>query len=534
MFSDINIKIDRDKCTACGTCVDRCIMDNLRLSVAPCRQACPLNMNCQSYVRLLAQDKEDLALEQLAPFLPFVGILGRICSQPCESVCERGNTGDGPVHIRAIKRYLADLCAQKKLAPQAPTKESGSSAAVIGSGPAGLMAAFELRKSGHAVTVFEAAEKAGGLMRSSIPAYRLPDEVLDACLDQLSAMGIEFKLGRKIASQADFEALKAQYGAVLVALGAGKPLAPAIEGTGHPQVIQALDLLKQVKKGESPELTGPVVVIGGGETGVDAALACKRLGLESVSLVCLERPDEMPVSQRSLAELAEGKIMLENCWGVSQISEAADGELELSLSRCLSVFDSEGKFAPMVEPVCRESILAGSVILATGQELNQADCPPELSRSESGYLAADGVKAVSPDDPKVFICGDAHSGPSSVVQAMASGREAAISADRFLEGSPLTWERGFWSFGNVPEYEAQPERAVGGERGELPQLPLAERNLQAEQELTLSAEQARKEAERCLSCGRSFEANKTCWFCLPCEIECPTQALLVRMPYLVR
>ena len=321
---------------------------------------------------------------------------------------------------------------------------------------------------------------------------------------------------------------------MVVALGAGKPLSPAIEGTDHPKVLQALDVLKGIKNGQPPELGDFVAVIGGGETGIDAALACRLLGVQAVHMVCLERPDEMPASARSLEEALEEKIEVENCWGVSQITETADGGLELGLSRCLSVFDATGQFAPMVEPVCRESLIADTVILATGQKLDETGCPAALSRDAAGYLAADPATMLSPDDPKLFICGDAHSGPTSVVHAMASGLEAALSANRFLEGSPLTWERGFWNFGNVPNYEALHERATGGDRGQLPVRSKAERNLENEQELALSAAQTKREAERCLSCGRSFEANKTCWFCLPCEIECPTQALEVRMPYFVR
>ena len=533
MFSDINIKIDRDKCTACGTCVERCIMDNLRLSVAPCRQACPLKMNCQSYIRLLAQDREAEAIAQVTPFLPFLGILGRICNQPCEAACERLKV-DSPVHIRAIKRYLADRCAERGLSPEITVADTGRSVAVIGSGPAGLMAAYQLRLQGHAVTVIEADSQAGGLMRATIPAYRLPHDVLDQAIGLLAGMGIQFKFGQKVSAAADFEALKAENNAVVVALGAGKPLSPAIEGTDHPKVLQALDVLKGIKNGQPPELGDFVAVIGGGETGIDAALACRLLGVQAVHMVCLERPDEMPASARSLEEALEEKIEVENCWGVSQITETADGGLELGLSRCLSVFDATGQFAPMVEPVCRESLIADTVILATGQKLDETGCPAALSRDAAGYLAADPATMLSPDDPKLFICGDAHSGPTSVVHAMASGLEAALSANRFLEGSPLTWERGFWNFGNVPNYEALHERATGGDRGQLPVRSKAERNLENEQELALSAAQTKREAERCLSCGRSFEANKTCWFCLPCEIECPTQALEVRMPYFVR
>jgi len=533
VISDINIRIDRNKCTACGTCVDRCIMDNLRLSVAPCRQACPLHMNCQSYIRLLAQDREEEAIEHVMPYLPFLGILGRVCSHPCEAVCERRPI-DGAVHIRAIKRYLADVCQRKGLEPGPAAADTGRSAAVIGSGPAGLMAAYRLRLNGHRVVVYEAASQPGGLMRSVIPPYRLPNVVLDQAIAMLTDMGIEMRTATPVKTDDELEKLKSTFDAVVLALGAGCPMQPPIEGTANPGVIQALDLLCDVKAGEPLDLGRSVLIVGGGDTAIDAALTCRRMGIETVSMVCLERPAEMPGLQRSLTEAREEGISIENCWGVGGISELGEGGLEVALSRCLSVFDDQGGFAPQLEPVCRESLFADTVVLATGQQLDAAKCPRNVMRGKNGYLVADPLTRQVPGAAKLFVCGDAASGPTSIVHAMADGWEAALSADRLLQNDSLTWDRDFWNSGNVPEYEAQPERAVGGKRGSLPNLPPEKRNLNSEQEQALSSGQVRKEAERCLSCGRSFEMNQTCWFCLPCEIECPTQALEVRMPYLVR
>lgn len=533
MISDINISVDRDKCTACGICVERCIMDNLRLSVAPCRQSCPLHMNCQSYIRLLALGREEEAIGQVVPYLPFLGILGRVCSHPCETVCERGEVDD-PVHIRAIKRYLADSAEKKGIKPGPVSPDTGRSAAVIGSGPAGLMAAFRLRLQGHRVVVFEADAQPGGLMRRVIPAFRLPSTVLDQAVDMLADMGIAFRTGQKVGRDIDFDRIKKEYDALVVALGAGRPVIPSIEGLDSVRTIQAMDLLRDLKAGERPDLGGTVAVIGGGETAVDAALACRRLGVGSVVMICLERQDEMPAAVQSIGDVLEEGVIVENCWGVSRLAAAGADRIEIGLSRCLSVFDARGTFAPQLEPVCRESLFASTVILATGQRFDDAGCPSELSRLDNGFLAADPLTRQSPDHPGVFICGDAVSGPSSIVQAMASAWEAALSADRYLLGDSLTWDRDFWNGSNVSQFESKPERAVGGKRGVLPGLPLADRNMEDEQELTLSAGQAKQEAERCLSCGRSFEMNRTCWFCLPCEIECPTQALQVRMPYLVR
>lgn len=533
MSSDVNIHIDREKCYGCGICVERCILDNLRLFLAPCRAACPVHMNCQGYVRLIAQGKEEEAAMEMRLDFPFAGIAGRVCHHPCEEKCERRNVDGGAVHLRALKRFLAEGFPKTACAPDPLAPRTEKRVAIVGSGPAGLMAAYDLARQGHGVTVLEAEAEPGGMLRRGIPAFRLPSEEIDRAVQVLCEMGVCFATGEALGKDYDLERLEREWDAVLLALGGGKPATLGIPGEEMDEVRLGLDLLRAAREGRPPRLGRSAIVLGGGNAAVDAALVCRRLGVKEVTLISLEDPSCMPAFPQEVEEAREEGIKIQNGWGARNILRRGDGTLRLELSRCLRVFDEHGNFAPLLDHFAGLSPGVDSVVVAIGQLGRHPGLPADLCAPVNPFIPADPL-TLQTARPAVFAAGDAAFGPQSVIQAMAQGREAALSIHRLLKGETLRWGRAPGAGAWTTDFPVDRSGAVLRQRARLPKLALAGRRLNVEVEQTLSAEQARAEAERCLNCGRPAEVHQTCWYCLPCEIECPAKALEVRLPYLVR
>ena len=522
-----NIRIDKDKCTACGRCVEVCVLDNLRLQLSPCRQACPAGMNCQAYIRHLAGGRMDQGLEKIREAVPFGGILGRVCSRPCEAVCNRIKVDQQPVAIRDLKRYLSDQDGQTwtpALPPERPQK-----VAVVGAGPAGLTAAFYLRTWGFRVTLFDKESAPGGLMRWAIPEFRLPREVLERELRFLDGPGIEFEGSRTLGKDLELGKLEKEYDAVLLAIGAHGKTPLGIAGEDDPSVLPVLDFMKKVRDKNPPRVSGKVVIVGGGNAAVDAAQTALRLGVKKVHLVSLEKKEEMPAFPWSVVEAEEEGITVQNGWGPREIRLEGNKLAGISFKRCIAACDSRGIFCPSYDDQTTMDLPADTVILAIGQKTDMGMLEPSL-HGPAG-IRCHPLTLQAPKE-KIFSAGDFLRGPKTVVEAIAQGKEAAISIQRLLGGENLQYGRGN---GGPFELQFEPDysRAKTRPRVAMPAVPVSQRKGFQEVARGYSREEAVAEAERCLNCGLPF-GLRTCWFCLPCEIECPEKALYVEIPYLLR
>ena len=522
-----NIRIDREKCNACGRCVEVCVLDNLRLQLSPCRQACPIGMNCQGYVRLLSQGNVEKGLEIIRETVPFGGILGRVCSRPCETACHRVKVDGQPVAIRDLKRFLTENNGNSwvpEIHQPLPQK-----VAVVGAGPAGLTAAYCLRTWGFQVTLYDKESAPGGMLRWAIPEFRLPVSILERELKFIQHMNIEFLGGHTLGQNLNLKRLVKEYNAILLAMGAHGKTKLGIRGEEVGQVFPVFDFMKKVRQEEPAQLGKRVVVIGGGNAAVDAAQAALRLGAQKVQLVSLERRDEMPAFPWSLAEAEEEGISIENGWGPLRFRFQGKKLIGVIFKRCTALYDSKGVFSPTYDEKTTFSSPAESIIVAIGQR-------PELKGVDPSLLGASGIYY----DPvtyqtlnrKIFSAGDFNGGPKTVVEAMAQGKEAALSIQRLLTGDDLHYGRG-----NGGPYELQFEpdlsKANLHPRVLARSLPVSRRKGFHEVVRGYSKKEAKAEADRCLNCGIPF-GLRTCWFCLPCEIECPEKALYVEIPYWLR
>lgn len=525
-----NFVVDNSKCVFCATCVDTCILDNLRLKVSPCRQACPLGLNCQGYIQLIARGELNKALEIIKKELPFPGIIGRICHHPCENECSRLKVDGYAVAIRELKRFLADnVVIEPEIEPQ---RELEQSVAIIGGGPAGIMAAYQLRKLGFKVIIYEAENKLGGMLVNNIPQFKLPLNVVVQELSALKQVGVEVKYNITVGKDIFLEQIVAAHDAVILALGAQKSKKLGLEGEDYKNVYGALDFLKKIRVGVKLEIGSNVAIIGGGNTAIDVAQSARRLGAKDVRIFCLESLDTMQAFPWQIQEAHEEGIVIDAGWGPNRLLVDNTLVTGIEFKKCLTVFNKEGKFAPIFSDGELQTIFVDTVIVAIGQETDLELLNGSQISTNKGLVSTNSL-TLQTDMDKVFAAGDVVSGPSSVIEALAQGREAAESIRRFLQKLPLSYGRDR-SAGYEITLDIDTKQAVLNPRVLPERLEKNNRNNFEEVEKSLSQEQAIMEAKRCLSCGEAFGKYNTCWSCLACEVECPEGAIDIKVPYLIR
>jgi len=508
--------LEESGCRFCGACVEVCptgaLMDkDLRWpaseeDLVPCKHTCPAGIDVPRYIRLINEEKFAEAVAVIREKVPFPSVLGYVCHHPCEEECRRGEVNEA-MSICALKRFAAERDTGLWKARLKEILPTGKRVAVVGSGPAGLTAACYLARKGHAITLFELLSELGGMMRFGAPEYRLPREVLQKDVADILALGVDVKTGIKIGTDLSLEALENQYDAIFLATGAPLSKKLKIDGVELGGVLWGVDFLRDVNSGRDVKVRERVLVIGGGNVAIDAVRTALRVGATDVQLACLESREEMPAHEWLIEEAVEEGVILHVSWGPKRILGDGNGVTGVQLVRCTSVFDNEGRFNPSFDETETASIEADMVVIAIGQasDLSFLD-------EKSAIQTPRGVIEVDEDTlqtgvPKIFAGGDVVSGAASVIEAVAMGRKAAASVDKFLGGDGVIDEMLIEPKKPDP-WLGQEEGFAKKQRVQIPYLPL-EKRLQdfSLVELGFNKEMALEEANRCLRCDLRLEIS---------------------------
>ncbi|MFW5931414.1 MAG: FAD-dependent oxidoreductase, partial [Desulfosalsimonas sp.] len=486
---------------------------------APCKATCPAHVSIQGYIALINQGQYKEAVELFRDAHPFPGVCGRVCHHPCEGECTR-NDYDEPLAIRELHRFLADWekAEDEKVLPETAEEKRDEKVAVIGSGPAGLSAAYFLARQGYGVTVYEKLPVTGGMMAVGIPEYRLPREDLQREIDIISDLGVEIKTGVSFGKDITFDSLKEDgYSAVFMAIGLHKGRSLGIENEEAEGVLQGVDFLRDTALGKDVPMGKDVLVIGGGNVAIDVALTAKRKGAQSVTMVCLESREEMPAWEHEIQEAMEEDIKIVNSYGPKSFFINNENRFSgIEFKTCTAVFDKEGRFNPKFDESACEAFFGDTVVLAIGQATDTTDIEGQnVPMTARGGLEGDPV-TLQTSMEWVFSGGDAFYGPKTVVDAVACGKEAAESIHRYINGMDLYENREKdWSFVkpdiiNEPHKERVPVKCLDPEARECNFLEVS---------LGYSEEEARTEADRCLKCGICSECYQCVKACLADAID---------------
>ncbi len=572
-------KIDKDKCVACGECVKYCPVNALQLGqkicsnkpvvdkiiredtprntewtadkwnpeyrtnrknvvesgTSPCKTQCPAHIAVQGYIKLASQGKYREALELIKRENPFPAVCGRICPRNCESECTRGDI-DQPVAIDEIKKFIAeqDMKKEHRYIPKV-MHEYGKKIAVVGAGPSGLSCAYYLALDGYKVTVFEKQKVLGGMLTLGIPSFRLEKDVVNAEIDILRELGVEFKTGVEVGKDITLQQLRDDgYKAFYIAIGAQGGRKLNIEGEDAERVYAGVEFVRQVNLGNNIKLRGTTIVIGGGNVAIDVARTATRTGSDNVLMYCLESRSEMPALEEEILEAESESIVINNSWGPKRFIVENGKVAGVEFKKCTSVFDENKRFNPQYDESQTMTVKADYVLVSVGQSIEWGDL---LKNSKVDVNANKTAKAdlftLQTAEPDVFVGGDVLTGPKFAIDAIALGKEGAISIHRFVQpGQSLVIGRDKREYHALDKlslelggYDNQPRQNTGHTDGQKAKGTF--KDLRA----TFTEEQVKKETERCLGCGATISDEYLCVGCGVCTTKCKFDAIKLERVY---
>lgn len=513
--------------------------DNNRINcydtgTAPCKTACPAHIAVQGYLKMAAQGRYTDALALIKKENPLPAVCGRVCNRRCEDACTRGSI-DEAIAIDEVKKFIAeqDLKAETRFIPKkvVPALKGffPEKIAIIGGGPAGLSCAFYLAEKGYSPTIFEKNPKAGGMLVYGIPSFKLEKDVVRAEIDIIKEMGVEIKTGIEVGKDVTITELREQgYKAFYIAIGCQGGRLAGIPGEDAEGVMTAVDLLRAAGEDEGYQVSGKTVVIGGGNVAIDAARTSGRCGASEVSMYCLESRDIMPASEEEIAEAEDEGVVINCGWGPKEILTEKGKVTGIVLKKCLSVFDEEKRFAPVYDENETITVECGHVFMSIGQSIQWGglleNTKVELGRGQAA--AADSL-TYQTAEPDIFVGGDVYTGPKFAIDAIAAGKEGAISIHRFVQPhSSLTIGRNRRQFIELDKENIHIESYDNASRqipGKDPSID--HRKSFRDSSLPFTEEQVKTETARCLSCGASVVDENKCIGCGVCTTKCEFDAI---------
>ena len=569
---------DGEKCVACGKCVETCPAGAVRLGqklctkdgpiqyprhelpddtrwgedhwnknyrnengciqtwptgTAPCKVACPAHIAIQGYIKMAGDGRYQDALKLIKKDNSFPAVCGSICRKYCEDACTRG-TVDQALSIDEIKKFIAeqDMKAEHRYIPpmNSCTRDKfDQKVAIIGAGPAGMSCAYFLAIEGYSPVVFDKEAAPGGMLMNGIPNFRVDKAVVKSEIDVLREMGVEFRCGIEVGKDITIQQLREEgFQAFYVAVGLQKALKLNIEGEELEGVVAGLDLLRGVNKGSITALEGDTVVIGGGNAAIDVARTALRLGKGSVNIYCLEKDEEMPtVAEEKNSGLSDG-VVINNCWAPKRILGEGGKVTGIELMRCLSVRDAQGKFAPVYDESETITVPCSNVLVAIGQRSDYgAVLAGTAAETADGRLVEHDKLTFQTAEPDIFVGGDCATGPMYTIDAIASGREGAVSIHRFVNvGQTLTIHRNTREFKELDKSKVVlPVESVHKPARNEPTIDKSKILTMCDDRVTFTEEQIKSEASRCLSCGRSVVDPNKCIGCGICTTKCEFDAI---------